>query len=244
MKAVAVYPGKPHSAHLRHMAEPSHDHVPAGRGVLVTDAAITVAISLAAVVAILVLALRWGHRLSSVLSRGSDEALLLSLFGLTLLAATCRTAAGLCRHRRLPRWPSPLRAGAGPGGSADRSASRPLRRHLLPVLLLPDPSRLTRRRHRPCAVARHRHGRDQTRHRLVRGPPYRCGHCRSTAGGTVLVARGEFSIVVASLGSAAADGAELRALAAAYVLITATAATVVTKHVDRSAQSRESLSVD
>jgi CPA2 family monovalent cation:H+ antiporter-2 len=40
----------------------------------------------------------------------------------------------------------------------------------------------------------------------------RAGRLRA---GTALVARGEFSIVVASLGAAAADGPELRALAAA-----------------------------
>ncbi len=53
--------------------------------------------------------------------------------------------------------------------------------------------------------------------------------------GTALIARGEFSIVVASLGVAAADGEELRALAAGYVLLTATAATLLTKHAERLA---------
>lgn len=39
--------------------------------------------------------------------------------------------------------------------------------------------------------------------------------------GTVLIARGEFSIVIAALGAGLADGAELGALAAGYVLLTA-----------------------
>ena len=44
-----------------------------------------VAVALAAIAAILAAALRWGDRLSRALGRGSDEALLLSVFGLTLL---------------------------------------------------------------------------------------------------------------------------------------------------------------
>ena len=39
--------------------------------------------------------------------------------------------------------------------------------------------------------------------------------------GTVLIARGEFSIVIAALGSSLVDGPDLGALAAGYVLITA-----------------------
>ncbi len=39
--------------------------------------------------------------------------------------------------------------------------------------------------------------------------------------GTILIARGEFSIVIAALGASLTDGAELGALAAGYVLITA-----------------------
>ena len=45
----------------------------------------TVAVALAAVMLILTVALRWGHRLSALLASGSDEALLLAAFGLTLL---------------------------------------------------------------------------------------------------------------------------------------------------------------
>jgi hypothetical protein len=35
MKAVAVYPGKPNTMHLREVARPSVDEIPEGRGVLV-----------------------------------------------------------------------------------------------------------------------------------------------------------------------------------------------------------------
>ena len=47
--------------------------------------------------------------------------------------------------------------------------------------------------------------------------------------GTVLMARGEFSIVIAALGSDLVDGPDLGALAASYVLITAVAGPLLTK---------------
>ena len=49
------------------------------------DTIVTVAIALVAVAVILTVALRWGDRLSALLSPASDEALLLAVFGLTLL---------------------------------------------------------------------------------------------------------------------------------------------------------------
>ena len=55
----------------------------AGTGAAAT--ARTVAVALTAAGAILVIAVRWGPLLSRALVRGSDESLLLSVFGLTLL---------------------------------------------------------------------------------------------------------------------------------------------------------------
>jgi CPA2 family monovalent cation:H+ antiporter-2 len=48
-----------------------------------------------------------------------------------------------------------------------------------------------------------------------------------------LIARGEFSVVIAALGAATTDGAELGAMTAAYVLITAVAGPLTTKFADR-----------
>ena len=50
--------------------------------------------------------------------------------------------------------------------------------------------------------------------------------------GTALIARGEFSIVIAALGAATTDGAHLGALAAAYVLITAIVGPLAAKYAD------------
>jgi CPA2 family monovalent cation:H+ antiporter-2 len=51
--------------------------------------------------------------------------------------------------------------------------------------------------------------------------------------GAALAARGEFSIVIASLGSATTNGEDLGAVAAAFVLITAVAAPIMAKVFDR-----------
>ena len=51
--------------------------------------------------------------------------------------------------------------------------------------------------------------------------------------GTALVPRGEFSIVIAALGSSLVDGPDLEALAAAYVLIVAVAGPFLARASDR-----------
>ena len=51
--------------------------------------------------------------------------------------------------------------------------------------------------------------------------------------GTALIARGEFSIVIAALGADLVDGPQLGALAAGYVLITAIVGPLAAKFADR-----------
>lgn len=197
------------------------------------DAVATVAISLAAVAVILAVALRWGQHLSTALAGGSDEALLLSLFGLTLLVGglaeqlQVSAAIGAFLVGLALSGPVQARAGALVGPLRDLFAAtfflffsfqiRPatLVDVIAPALLLAAATGATKLATgwfaaRRMAVAT-------------------AGRLRA---GTALMARGEFSIVVASLGATAAEGPELRALAAAYVLVTVTGATVLTKHVD------------
>ena len=50
--------------------------------------------------------------------------------------------------------------------------------------------------------------------------------------GTVLIARGEFSIVIASLAVGTVDSGEIGAFVAAYVLITAVAGPLAAKYAD------------
>jgi len=51
--------------------------------------------------------------------------------------------------------------------------------------------------------------------------------------GTMLIARGEFAIVVAAIGASLTEGPELAALAAAYVLLTDAIGPISTKFADR-----------
>jgi CPA2 family monovalent cation:H+ antiporter-2 len=51
--------------------------------------------------------------------------------------------------------------------------------------------------------------------------------------GATLAARGEFSIVIASLGLPLTDGRELSSVAAAFVLTTAVASPLLAKYIDR-----------
>jgi CPA2 family monovalent cation:H+ antiporter-2 len=56
--------------------------------------------------------------------------------------------------------------------------------------------------------------------------------------GTALVARGEFSVVIAALGVGLVDGADLGALVAAYVLILAVAGPLLARFADRLPRPR------
>ena len=56
--------------------------------------------------------------------------------------------------------------------------------------------------------------------------------------GSALIARGEFSIVIASLGADLADGPDLGALAAAFVLVTAITGPLAARALDSPARYR------
>jgi monovalent cation:H+ antiporter-2, CPA2 family len=57
--------------------------------------------------------------------------------------------------------------------------------------------------------------------------------------GAVLIARGEFSVVIAALGASLADADELSALTAAYVLLTAIIGPLAAKYADQWPVRRE-----
>ena len=202
-----------------------------------TDAAATVgtvAIALVAAALILAVALRWGRVLSSALAGGSDEALLLSVFGLTLLVGglaqrlQVSAAIGAFLVGLALSGPVQLRVGALIGPLRDLFAAtfflffsfqiRPgsLIDVAVPAAILALVTSATKMATGWIAGAR-----------SGVGPQ---GRARA---GAVLVARGEFSIVIASLGAGIAHGEELAALAAAYVLLTAVSAPVLAKYSDR-----------
>jgi len=203
-------------------------------GGTVTETTISVGVALAVVALILMIALRYGQPLSRQLGTGSNESVLLGVFGLMLLVA------GAAQLFEVSGAIGAFLVGLALSGKAEERALElmsPLRdlfaatffvffsfqidpADLLDVagwaLLLALVSALTKTATGWYAARR-------------RGVGSR-GRLRA---GTVLIARGEFSIVIAALGADLADGPELGALAAGYVLITAIVGPLATRFSDQ-----------
>ncbi|HWL41692.1 MAG TPA: cation:proton antiporter [Ilumatobacter sp.] len=200
---------------------------------------LSVAGAVAAVTAVSAMALHWGDHIAALLGAGSDEALLLAVFGLTLLVA------GLAEWVGVSGAIGAFLVGLALSGSVGERAARliaPLRDLFaatfflffslrvdpaalagaaLPALILAGVTMLTKIGTGWYAARRDGVGRG--------------GRLRV---GTALVARGEFSIVIAALAVGVADGAGLGALATAYVLVLAVAGPVATRLVDTLATRR------
>ena len=195
---------------------------------------LSVAVALAVVAVILAIALRYGRNLSLQLGSGSNESVLLGLFGLVLLVA------GTAQLFEVSGAIGAFLVGLALSGKAEERALElmsPLRdlfaatffvffsfqidpADLVDVagwaLLLAFVTSLTKTVTGWYAARR-------------RGVSSR-GRLRA---GTVLIARGEFSIVIAALGADLADGPELGALAAGYVLLTAILGPLATRFSDQ-----------
>lgn len=191
-------------------------------GGTLTETLTTVGVALAVVIGILLSALRYGRLLSRRLSDGSDESLLLAVFGIVLVVA------GGAQFFEVSGAIGAFLVGLALSGRTQERAlhlMEPLRdlfaatffvffsfqidpSDLLAVagwaLLLAVVTALTKVATGWFAARRRGVG---TRGRL--------------RAGTTLIARGEFSIVIAALGTGLDDGAELGALAAGYVLLSA-----------------------
>ncbi|MEM8923013.1 MAG: cation:proton antiporter [Actinomycetota bacterium] len=196
----------------------------------------SIAIALGTVGIILILALRFGGRLSSWLDAESDESLLLSVFGLALLVA------GVAQSLQVSGAIGAFLIGLALSGRTEERAMHlisPLRDLFAATFFVffsfsIDPSELV-------GVALPALG------LMVVGAATKMvtgwyaagrigvGRRGRIRAGSVLIARGEFSIVIATLGAGLAQAAELNALAAAYVLATAVVGPVVTKLSDRPA---------
>jgi CPA2 family monovalent cation:H+ antiporter-2 len=197
---------------------------------------LSVAIALAVVAVILLIALRYGLHLSRRLGSGSNESVLLGVFGLVLLVA------GVAQLFEVSGAIGAFLVGLALSGKAEERALEllsPLRdlfaatffvffsfqidpADLVDVagwaVLLAGVTALTKVLTGWYAAQRRGVG---TRGRL--------------RAGTVLIARGEFSIVIAALGADLTDGAELGALAAGYVLVTAIVGPLTTRFSDQIA---------
>ena len=194
----------------------------------------SVAIALTVVVVILLVALLWGRRLSDALIGGSDEALLLGVFGVTLLVA------GIAQRLEVSGAIGAFLVGLALSGQAEVRAMNlisPLRDLFAAIFFLffsfqVDPSKLLDSLLPAIALAVVTSITKFATGWYAAKRVGAAGKGRMRAGAT-LIARGEFSIVIAALGASLADGPELGALVAGYVLITAIAAPFAAKYADR-----------
>ena len=198
------------------------------------ETVMNVAIALVVVALILTVALRWGANLSRGLVGASDESLLLAVFGLTLLVG------GLAQELQVSAAIGAFLVGLALSGTVQARAGAligPLRDLFAATFFLffsftVDPGDLLDVLLPALALAavtvpaKVLSGWVAARKVGAAAP----GRIRA---GTTLIARGEFSIVIAALGAGTDDAEDLAALAAAYVLVTAIAGPFAAKYADR-----------
>ncbi len=203
-------------------------------GGTVGEMSTSVVIALATVIVILFAALRYGSKFTSLLGGGSDESLLLAVLGVTLLVA------GLAQSLEVSGAIGAFLVGLALTGPVAERVERlisPLQDLFAATFFLffsfqIDPADLFDAAIPAIALA------------LVTmttklatgwfaGARVGAGPRGRIRVGTALMARGEFSVVIAALGVDLADGPELGALAAGYVLVTAIAGPVATRYADQ-----------
>jgi len=199
----------------------------------ITSTLITVAVALFAVAVVFAASLRWGQAFSHRLAPASDETLILAVFGLTLLVG------GLAHRVQVSAAIGAFLVGLAMADPVRARAARltaPLRDLFAAAFFLffayqIDPGDLPAVAGAAVVLlvvtglSKAAAGWYAAKRDGVAIP----GRVRA---GTVLIARGEFSIVIAALGASLADGPELGALAAAYVLLTAVVGPLLTKQAD------------
>lgn len=203
------------------------------------DTVIAVAAALVAVVAILTVALRFGGQLSNLLAESTDESLLLAVFGLTLLVGglaeqvQVSAAIGAFLVGLALSGPVQRRAGALIGPLRDLFAatfflffSFQLRPGTLLDAAVPGVALAV------VAIA------TKFGSAAVATRPFGIGRGGRRRAGAALAARGEFSIVIASLGVSLPHGEDVGAVAAAFVFLTAIAAPLLAKAADRPPPAR------
>ncbi len=203
-------------------------------GGTVTEMSTSVIIALVTVVVILVAALRYGRRFTSLLGGGSDESLLLAVFGVTLVVA------GLAQSLEVSGAIGAFLVGLALSGPVAERAQRlisPLQDLFAATFFLffsfqIDPADLFDAAI-PAVVLALVTMATKLATGWFAGARVGAGPRGRIRVGTALMARGEFSIVIAALGVDLADGPELGALAAGYVLVTAIVGPVATRYADR-----------
>lgn len=195
---------------------------------------VSLAVAVGAAGLVLFVALRYGDAMSRVLSNRSDEVVMLSTLGLTLLVA------GLAESVQVSAAVGAFLVGIALSGPVAEHAHRllsPLRDLFAATFFvffglqidlgsLPPLAGIAVALAVVTGVTKMATGWWAAR-RIGAGVP---GRLRA---GGALVARGEFSIVIAGLGVSAGVDAPLGALAAGYVLLTALAGPVLARYADQ-----------
>jgi CPA2 family monovalent cation:H+ antiporter-2 len=194
------------------------------------ETAVTVLVSLVVVALFLSVALRFGRHLSQLLGGASDESLLLSVFGLTLLVG------GLAEQVQVSAAIGAFLVGLALSGPVQQRVGTligPLRDLFAATFFLFFSFQLRPGRLVEAAVPAVALAVVATATKFASGwiacRPMGIGRAGRLRAGAALLARGEFSIVIASLGAATANGEELGAVAAAFVLLTAVASPIMAK---------------
>lgn len=200
-------------------------------GTSIGAGAVSIAIAVGLVAAILLAADRFSTQISRLVFDPSDEALLLSILGITLVTA------GIAEQVNVSAAVGAFLVGIAVSGEAAERATRvltPLRDLFAAVFFIvfgisTDPGAIP-----PVIVpaallavitgaTKYATGWWSARRAGI-------GAGGRRRAGTLLIARGEFSVVIAGLAApVAADGESLAALAAAYVLLMAVAGPLVTR---------------
>lgn len=200
-----------------------------------TGALVSIGIAISVMVAAIALAYRQGDRLGNLILHRSDEVSLLTVFGLTLVVA------GLAEGINISAAVGAFLVGISLAGEAvDRAGSllTPLRDLFAAVFfvffgLSTDPGDISGVLLVALALGVLTAGT-----KLLSGWWAARRHGVGSAGrrrtGLLLVARGEFSIIIAGLAAGVAGAEELPALAAAYVLLMAVLGPILTKIADPS----------
>lgn len=200
----------------------------AGVGVLVGG--LTVGVALLSVCGILLVSLRFGGHISRLLHSGDKENFLLRLLGVTLLVA------GVAQQAQVSAAVGAFLVGVALSGEVATSARvvlTPLRDLFAAVFfvffgLQTDPSEIP-----PVLLVALGLALVTTITKIATGW-YAAGRAGAAGrgrlrAGTVLVARGEFSIVIAGLAVTGGADAQLGPLAAAYVMLLAVAGPLLTR---------------
>jgi CPA2 family monovalent cation:H+ antiporter-2 len=194
----------------------------------------SVAVALVAVTVILLAALRYGARLSDSLAGGSDESLLLAVFGITLLVA------GIAQQLEVSGAVGAFLVGLALSGRTEERAMQlisPLRDLFAATFFLffsfqIDPADLVAVAGWAVLLAVVSTG-TKVATGWYAARRIGVGERGRMRAGTVLIARGEFSILIAALGADLVDGPELSALAAGYVLLTSVFGPLAARYADR-----------